>query len=432
MYRVVPTCGKRLDEYRPDVGEAAVEAVRTLAKPLRGARVLMLSFSPFGARVPELLRALVPLLRDLGLAAEWQVVRSAPEFGRATRLLYQGLSGRPVDWRPDLAEAWRRFCGFNAASFDREYDAVVVHDPQVAGLLPALTARGRAARGGRWVWHCHLDLRGAQPDVWQTVRATLDGYEALVFADASFVPPDLRSAPVAVIPPAIDPTSPSNRELPADAIRALLAGHGLDPGRPLLVQAGHLTPAFDPLGAIEAYRRAKADRRDLQLLLVGPVPEDTAVDWSRFEQIARHAAGDPDVRVLVARGVAGQRLMNAAQRAARLVLQRAVPAGFAPQVWEAQWKGRAVVAGPAGSLPAQVAHGQTGLLAGDEDAFVRAILALLADPARAARLGATGREAVRRRHLIPHWLADELRLLGGILAGAPRRGLGEAAPTLVR
>ncbi|MBI4495190.1 MAG: glycosyltransferase [Chloroflexi bacterium] len=418
MYHVAPVSRKRLEEHAAYAGQHALDAIRALAAPLRGTRVLHLSPSPCGGPA-ELLHSLVPLLRDLGLEAEWQIARGEPDFGPTARLVDEALHGRRVNWTPAAAERWRQHNARNVLDFDDRYDVVVVHGPQLAGLLAALAERGRAAQGGQWVWRCQVNANSAYPEVWEYLLPAVRRYDACVFAHPVFVPPGLERTLCLVIPPAIDPTSPRNMELPVDTVRALLVCHGLDPERPLVVQVAPLDPAFDPLGAIDVYRRAKAERPDLQLVLAHPLAETAADTWMWFEQALRHAGGDPDVRVLAGRGEAGHLTVNVAQRAASVVFQRSVPAGFALPLFEAQWKGRTVVAGLAGGLPEQIAHGQTGYLASDEAGLAQALVALIADPTRAARLGAAGREAVQQRHLVTHALADELRLLRGLLAGAP-------------
>lgn len=429
MYGVVPVTRRQLADYQPYVGEETIATLRSLAAPLKGTRVLNLSVSPFGTGVAEFLHSLVPLLRDLGLVADWQVVRGSPEFAGTARLMYEGLSGRRVDWTTAAAEVWRSYNEFNAQLFDREYDIVVVHDPQPAGLLLALAEQGRADRGGRWVWHCHLDLRQAQPEVWESLLPALYHYDATVFADAAFAPADLPARALTIIPPAIDPRSPRNMELAPEAVGELLAQYGLDVDRPIVVQVGHLDPAFDPQGAINVYRRAREERSDLQLLLVHPMAETTLESWAQFERVVRYASGDQDIHVLVGQQDVGLLIVNAAERGASVVMQRSVPAGFALPLFEAQWKGRPVVAGMAGGLPAQVIDGQTGYLAADEDQFVARLLALLQNPAQVRQMGAAGHELVRERYLLPRFLADELRLLAGLLASEPATPRGQVLPS---
>lgn len=428
MYSVVPLSKKRLDDYCVHAGETAVETVRSLARPLRGARVLNLSMSPFGTGVAELLGSVVPVLRDLGIEADWQVVRGDPEFVHTARLMYEGLSGRMVDWTPAAAQEWHRYNQLNAMLFDGSYDIVVVHDPQPLGLLTALEERGRASMGGRWVWHCHLDLRRAQPEVWQALLPSVRRYDAKVFPDKSFAPTDLPD-PV-IVAPAIDPTSVSNMDLPADVTNQIASRHGVDPSRPLMVQVGPLEPSFGAIQTIDIYCRAKVHRRDLQLLLINPIAETSLEAWALFERVVRHARGDSDVHVLVGQGDVGHLAVNAAQRAASVVVQYSVPAGFWPPLWEAQWKGRPVVAGLAGGLPFQVVDGLTGYLATDDDAFVEAVLELVSDPARSTLLGAAGRDLVLEHHLITRFLMDQLRLFHSLLSYTAA-GTAKGGPTRV-
>ncbi|MCL4368337.1 MAG: glycosyltransferase [Actinobacteria bacterium] len=418
MYGIVYMSRKSLEEQLPYAGEEVAETIRSLAAPLRGVRVLNLSLSPFGTGVAETLHSLVPLLRDLGIQSEWQVVHSDTEFAHTVRLMYQGLCGKGIGWTSEIVDSWQSYSRFGATFFDDSYDVVVIHDPQLAGILEVLSDRGLSARGGRWVWHCHLDLRWAQPEVWETLLHALSRYDAWVSQNVEFVPAAPQPVLSAVIPPAIDPTNAVNIDMNPANIRQFCGNLDIDPQRPLVVQVGPLDPSFDPVGAIDVYRRAKAERPDLQLLLAHPLAENSLEAWSRFEQVARHVEGDAHIRVLATQSDAGRLTINAAQRAASVVLQRSVPAGFALSVWEAQWKEKPVVVGWSGALPSQIEDGRTGRLAVDDDSFVEAILDLIADPAAAGKLGMAGREVVQKDYLITRLLAEELRLLSRLLAGS--------------
>lgn len=48
----------------------AIEQIVALAAPLKGIRVLHVNATPYGGGVAEILRSEVPLLRELGLAAD--------------------------------------------------------------------------------------------------------------------------------------------------------------------------------------------------------------------------------------------------------------------------------------------------------------------------------------------------------------------------
>ena len=77
MLERVPLLEKELDHYRDLVGADVVDRIETLAKPLQGARVLHLNATAYGGGVAELLATHVPLLRSLGVEAEWQVLHGS-------------------------------------------------------------------------------------------------------------------------------------------------------------------------------------------------------------------------------------------------------------------------------------------------------------------------------------------------------------------
>jgi glycosyltransferase involved in cell wall biosynthesis len=79
---------------------------------------------------------------------------------------------------------------------------------------------------------------------------------------------------------------------------------------------------------------------------------------------------------------------------AEIVVVPSFGEGFGMVALEAMERGRAVIASDVGGLPEIVAAGETGLIVppGDVSALAAAIVELAGDPARAAALGAAGRE----------------------------------------
>ncbi len=425
MYARTQLVTRSLLDQRTHAGEEAIQQLRLLAQPLRGARVLNITVSPFGTGVAELLTAAVPLLRDLGIECEWQFVAGDAELNQAARKMYDGLSGRRVDWDAKSRWRWLIYNRLNSAYFDGSYDIVAIHEPQPTALLPVLAEAGRDLSGTRWIWHCHLDLRRAQTDVWESLHPILRYYDACVFPHPAFIPTDLESAMVAIIPPAIDPASDRNTKLPPSSASSILASQGIDPAQPVVVQTASFAEAFGPYVAIDAVRRVREERADVQLVLVQPGVESAAESWSRFEKVARYASGDPAIQTIAAHGETGSRLINAAQRVASVAIQAAVPGGFSLPLWEAMWKSRPVVVGASGGLPIQVEHGITGLVAEDEQGLAEAILSLLSNPNDAARLGSAARVHVRHHHLLTRFLDDELRLFGALLSTSMPAGKKE-------
>src|SRR3990170_4673390 len=106
MLASVPTTAKTLDDYIPVVGEERISEIRDLARPLAGARVLHINATAFGGGVAEILGSLVPLMNDLGLQADWQVMKGSEEFFRVTKAMHNALQGMLIDWTPHLREVW--------------------------------------------------------------------------------------------------------------------------------------------------------------------------------------------------------------------------------------------------------------------------------------------------------------------------------------
>src|ERR671937_2673738 len=85
MLQAVDVGRQSLDWYAPSAGPEVLDQLRGLAAPLRGARVLHLNATPYGGGVAEILRSEVPLLRDLGLAADWQLITGTTHSFRFPR-----------------------------------------------------------------------------------------------------------------------------------------------------------------------------------------------------------------------------------------------------------------------------------------------------------------------------------------------------------
>src|SRR3989304_3339004 len=146
MLTSVPVTPKALADYRLIVGDAAIDEIQRLAEPLRGARVLHLNATAFGGGVAEILGTLVPLLNDVGLHAEWRVMQGSDAFFQVTKTMHNGLQGMDVTWNADMEQVWRDYNLLNARNLQEEYDFVVVHDPQPAGVASFLEQEGGARR----------------------------------------------------------------------------------------------------------------------------------------------------------------------------------------------------------------------------------------------------------------------------------------------
>lgn len=405
----VPTL--EVEAYAPLAGEAAVERIRALARPLKGLRVVHVNATAYGGGVVELLYPLVGLMNGIGIPTEWWVLEGSDAFFRVTKTVHNGLQGADVVIDESMQETYRQTNAANSRFDWDAYDVVVIHDPQ-----PAALASLAGQRKGRWLWRCHIDLSTPNPGVWSWIRPYLEFYDGAVFSLAEYVQKDLSFPLIAVVPPSIDPLSEKNRELEPGEVEAIVRRFGVDPTRPLITQVSRFDPWKDPLGVIDAYRLVKEQVPGVQLALVGSMATDDPEGWTFYDRTLRHAGEDPDLFILANLHGVGHREVNAFQRASDVIIQKSLREGFGLTVTEGLWKGRPVVGGNAGGIPIQVLDGQNGFLVDSAEQCADRTLWLLQHQEEAGRMGAEGREHVRRNFLVTRDLEDHLHLLARLVA----------------
>ena len=409
MLGTVPTTAKSLEAYRGVIGDERTDEILALAARLKGARVLHVNATAFGGGVAEILATLVPLMNDIGLQASWAVIRGADEFFNVTKAMHNSLQGMYYDWTPAMRDVWLSYNRLNADMFDESYDFVVIHDPQPAAI-PSFIEERTGRRDGKWVWRCHIDLTDAQVQVWDLLRPYIERYDGAIFTLPGYVKEDLHGPQIFSVPPAIDPLSPKNVDLPADTVSAILSRYGVDPERPMVTQISRFDPWKDPLGVIDVYRSAKREFPDLQLVMIASMASDDPEGWDWYERTVRRAGEDFDIHILSNLNGVGNVEVNAFQRAARVVIQKSVREGFGLVVSEALWKGRPVVAGNVGGIPLQIVNGKTGFLVNTAEECLDRLLFLLRNREEADRMGARGVEYVRDNFLTTRYLRDYLSI----------------------
>ncbi|MEJ7841413.1 MAG: glycosyltransferase [Rubrobacter sp.] len=410
MLETVDVGAQRAELYEASAGAERVEQLRELAAPLRGVRVLHVNATPYGGGVAEILRSEIPLLRDLGIVADWKLITGDQSFFSVTKSMHNGLQGAERELTPAEQQTYLTYSAHNASLLEEEYDLIVVHDPQPLALLK-LRGKGES----RWVWRCHIDTAEPNPQVWGFLKPYLAGYDAAVFTLGSFASPDMPVGRVEIIPPAIDPESPKNMRLDQKTTQSVLAWIGVDTTRPLVTQVSRFDPWKDPLGVIEAYRIVRDEVPEVQLALVGSMTLDDPEGWEIYRGIQEAAKTDPHIHLFTNLTGVGNVEVNAFQRLSDVVIQKSIREGFGLVVSEALWKGTPVVAGRAGGIPLQMQDGVGGFLVDSVEECAAKTLRLLKDPEEGVEMAERGRQLVRERFLLTRLIADELRLYGSLL-----------------
>jgi trehalose synthase len=471
MLTEVQTGSLRIERLTELLGGPAAERVRAASQRARvelgGRSVVNVNSTARGGGVAEMLLPLVAYARGLGIDARWLVADGDAEFFRITKRIHNRLHGVEGDGGP-LGAAEEAAYEARLRTISRELlgrlggdDIVILHDPQTAGLIPAL-ADARVPV----IWRCHVGVDNPNDlarSAWRFLYGYVNRADRVVFSREQFAWDDVEPSRRVIIAPSIDALGPKNQELPDGAPEAILRAAGLragrtgeagagfvrldgrtanvrrraelDEDRPLEADARYVLQVSrwdrlkDPLGVIDGFAAHIAPGTDAHLVYAGPDVRAVSDDPEGAEVLReahdRRAALPADVRQRVHLALLPMddleengAIVNALQREAAVVVQKSIAEGFGLTVAEAMWKARPVVASRVGGIRDQIEHGHTGLLL-DDPADLReygaAVRRLLGDAALAAALGRAARERVRERFLGTHSLLEYLAVIEAIL-----------------
>jgi trehalose synthase len=419
-----------------------------------------------GGGVAEMLRSLIGYARGAGVDARWAVIEGDAEFFRTTKRIHNRLHGHAGDGGPlgdSERAAYERCCAANAEALLEQvqpHDVVLLHDPQTAGIVPALVDAGVPV-----IWRAHVGLdlpNDLAREAWRFLIPYVEPARAYVFSRETYAWEGLERSKIVLIPPSIDAFAPKNQVLSFTGITAILRAAGLaadhhhparavferldgsvgaleHPARlieeeplrldvPLVAQVSRWDRLKDPLGVLAGFVEHVPAADEPHLVLVGPDVTAVADDPEGAEVLAETEAawrelGSADRRrvhlALLPMEDADENavMVNALQRRADVVVQKSLAEGFGLTVAEAMWKGRPVVASAVGGIQDQIEDGTTGYLVDAKDlaAFGDRVSTLLADPHGAERIGEAAQLRVRDLFLGARHLAQYVDLFGRVL-----------------
>lgn len=187
---------------------------------------------------------------------------------------------------------------------------------------------------------------------------------------------------ISIIPSGIDLTRVFSRATPDT-----LAGLGVRPGKPLVVQVSQLVGHKDPLTFVRAIAVVRDEIPDVQAILVGDGPLRGAVE-AEAERLGLRG-------VLI---VAGYRPdADSLLAAAGVVTLSSKEEGLGTVILDALSMGKPVAATSGGGIPEILEQASSGLLSpvGDSAKLASDISSILTDPALAARLSTGARSRAK-------------------------------------
>jgi trehalose synthase len=391
-----------LNEYQNVVGKDVIDELRVLADRVGHLSLQNINSTPVGGGVAEILTRLVPLLRELGVNATWDVIKGDHAFFGVTKAFHNALHGAKETITDQMFEAFLETTRENLASFNFPGDVILVHDPQPAGLVVR-----KKDIGHRWIWRCHIDVSAPDMRVWNFLRPLIEQYDAAMFSMPDFA--QRISIPQYMVAPSIDPLSDKNRELEPGYVNQVLAKYGIDPGRPVVTQISRFDRLKDPLGVISAYQLVKK-RHDCQLVLAGGGAPDDPEGEEVLREVQDRAAKDRDIHVLPLPPFSDLEI-NALVRGSSVVLQKSIKEGFGLTVAEALWKRKPVIGGAVGGIKLQIINGVTGFLVHSPEGAAQRLAQLLDDEDLRKRLGNNGYQHVKQNFLVTRHVKDYMLVM---------------------
>jgi trehalose synthase len=388
-----------LSDYQEVVGAGVVDELKLLADRIVRRRIQHINSTSVGGGVAEILTRLVPLLRELGIEATWDVIKGDQAFYSVTKTFHNALHGKTEGITHQMLDVFRENTAMNINEIHLTGDVVMVHDPQPVGLIELKKQGGR-----NWIWRCHVDVSHPDPAVWAFLRPYVEQYDAAIFSMPEFA--QQLPIPQFRVAPSIDPLSEKNKPLRKEEILRVLERFGIDPGRPLLTQISRFDRLKDPLGVITAYRLVKK-RHDCQLLLAGGGATDDPEGAEVLREVQEAASTDPDVHVLLLPPFSDLEI-NALVRGSTVVIQKSLREGFGLTVSEALWKRKPVVASAVGGIKFQIIDGVTGFLVHSVEGAANQIAQLLRDRRLRDTLGENGYSHVKQNFLLTRHVRDYL------------------------
>lgn len=392
----------KIDRYEGVAGKNTIDELKMLAGYLKGKVIQHINSTALGGGVAEILSKITPLMQELGVNAQWDVMKGTADFFDVTKSIHNALHGKETVITDKMWETFNDISYQNVRDMNLYGDIMFVHDPQPIALIK----RRARMKNSKWIWRCHVDVSDPDRNVWRFLEDFVDKYDAAVFSSAAFAH-TMRTRQV-LISPSIDPFSDKNRELSQKEIDAVLNKYKIDPGRkPIVCQISRYDTLKDPVGVIEAYKLVKR-YVDCQLLLVGNRAADDPESDKIYTRVKEAAGGDPDITALMVEDIPIE--INAFQRASSVMVQKSIREGFALTVSEALWKARPVVASAVGGIPLQIKHKYSGLLCHSIEGAAFSIKQLLNAPEYAKKLGENGKEHIRRNFLLTRHLKEYMLL----------------------
>ena len=409
MLPLVETSSKKLEKYKGLISENLFLEIKEISKNLKGLKVNFVNSTPRGGGVAELLKSLVPLMKGVGIKAEWYTIPGGNDFFKITKEIHNALQGKDYSFPFSHRKKYLNYLKKTAKIMhDMKADIWVINDPQPAGIISFLPNLHPS------VCRLHIDLTSPNREVWNFISELLKNYDKIVLSSKKYIKPEIKKNSV-VVTPAIDPLVFKNRAFYLKKANQILKNFGINSEFPLISQVSRFDPWKDPIGVIRSYQIAKKKIPNLQLALVGFfLARDDPEALKIYKIVKKETLRDPDIFLFAdvdkIDSLRVDAFVNAVQVASDVILQKSIREGFGLTVSEAMWKEKPVIGGNVGGIKTQIKDKKNGFLVNTSQQAAQRIVQLIENPDLAKKLGQAAKKTVREKFLMPRLLKDHLNL----------------------
>jgi hypothetical protein len=393
----------KLDDYQRHMSAEDWATAVALAERLRGRRIIFVNATIQGGGVVIMRKALIPLLKMLGVDCDWYVLAANTEAFITTKYCFHCNFQNTNGILPLTEERKQAYLTWIAGEFEAlmpalaTTDVFVCDDWQPSGLIPHIRQHGFKCV---ILFRDHIQSEGklmvtpgtTQADAWL-------GFlwpwiqEAAVFAAhpvASFVPPNVPANRVTLMPATIEPNDDLLREVTTDEItrecawlNELFVAHGsqpLDFSHPYRVLVARFDEAKNMPGALRFHARIVRQLLGLGFTLE-QVPHLVIAGYAAHDDLSGPGilAQVQHLRSTKYRGIAEtihvarfekarDLALNVLVRLAWLGEQPSTAEGFESRASDEIWLGIPCLGSTAGGIPLQILHGVSGFILDPHDA----------------------------------------------------------------
>ena len=400
--------------------ENLYQKVISASSALKNKKIVHINSTENGGGVAELLISQVALERNLGLDSHWYVIHPPKEFFVITKKIHNLLQGEDstlddVEQNYYLEKSKKVGDELDYFLNKEKVNLVITHDPQplligCCNLLPRVPK----------ILRLHIDLTNPNQETLFFLKPFIEVFDKVIVSRDDFRFPWLKLDKVKTIMPAIDPLAAKNLQITDDEAWEILSRFGVRRKMPLISQISRFDKWKDPIGVIEAFKAAKEEIDNLQLVLLGLIESvDDPEAKAQVNSVLKAAKDIPDILIFYdenqLKGIANDNFVRALQTASDVILQKSLKEGFGLTVSEAMWKGKAVIGGNVGGIKMQIKNGEDGFLVDSIKETASKIVELINNKAFREIIGRRAQKTVASKFLMPRYLLDNLEVYNKVL-----------------